>query len=65
MDIKALPNHIPVLSQIVEEKSEQETYNINAKYSEKNKSVENEEPVEVIKKKKSVGKQQMLYLDLE
>ena len=65
MDIKALPNHIPVLSQIVEEKSEQEAYNINAKYSEKKKSVENEEPVEVKKKKKSVEKQQMLYLDLE
>ena len=64
MDIKALPNHIPVLSQIVEEKSEQEAYNINAKYSEKKKSVENEEPVEVKKKKKSVKKQQMLYLDL-
>ena len=62
MDIKALPNHIPVLSQIVEEKSEQEAYNINAKYSEKKKSVENEKPVEV--KKKSVEKQQMLYLDL-
>ena len=61
MDIKALPNHIPVLSQIVEEKSEQEAYNINEKYSEKKKSVKNEKPVE---KKKSVEKQQMLYLDL-
>ena len=50
MDIKALPNHIPVLSQIVEEKSEQEAYNINEKYSEKKKSVKNEKPVE--KKKK-------------
>jgi hypothetical protein len=63
MDVKALPNHVPVLSQIVEEKPEQQAFNINLKYSkldkkknfenqEVKKNIEKEEAIEVKKKKK-------------